>query len=530
MRDVFINFGALMKSDFFRERLRETFGKNDRVLRSRRVEDEIYRETRAGRDEKLRELEKRGKTKLPILPQLTRDVFQSFFSMNVKPNVESSLSTPARKFSRPLLKRLMESPEYAAIRAYTEGCELPSYDATETFMSEVAAHLDELLEAANGPKQSLDVLERQTAAQEGRIETLRELIARRDPSIPDPALDKKILRLANRAYGKVRQLQALDKIVEDNLLRSQEQVNAIMDAAGRAAAQKARETSETLLSWGNGLGDMRADHLNGEILRRVRQNELLVQISQYLGRLREMMRVKRKNATVYGRGEKYGVELGNRLRSVLSSEFALLAAPQTAPLFLRKYQRGALLQYQRRERVCKGQGDKIICLDESISTMEGGGANAAWGKAVAYALLDTAAFHKRSFALVHFSDAGDFRTDIFRPGGYTSEDVLASAEIFLNGGTDYETPLREALRLMEFGEFSKADVVFITDGECKLSDEFAVELERKKAAMGFTITGILMDQAKPGMKFTLTPFCDEIYRVSELGGDAIANKLLSSRL
>ena len=190
MRDIFINFGALMKSDFFRERLRETFGKNDRVLRSRRVEDEIYRETRAGRDDKLRELEERGKTKLPLLPQITRDVFQSFFSMNVKPNAESSLSAPARKFSLPLLKRLMESPEYAAIRAFTEGSELPAYDATEILMSEVAAHLDELLEAANGPKRSLEVLERQTAAQEKRLDTLRELIARRDPAAPDPASEK----------------------------------------------------------------------------------------------------------------------------------------------------------------------------------------------------------------------------------------------------------------------------------------------------------------------------------------------------
>ena len=48
--------------------------------------------------------------------------------------------------------------------------------------------------------------------------------------------------------------------------------------------------------------------------------------------------------------------------------------------------------------------------------------------------------------------------------------------------------------------------------------------------MGFTITGILMDQATPGMKFTLAPFCDEIYRISELGGQQVAERLLSERL
>ena len=162
--------------------------------------------------------------------------------------------------------------------------------------------------------------------------------------------------------------------------------------------------------------------------------------------------------------------------------------------------------------------------------MQNGGDNAAWGKAVAYALLDVTGFHRRNFALIHFSDEDDFRTDIFRPGQYTPEDVLTSASTFLNGGTDYETPLREAFRLMETGEFRQADVVFITDGECRVSEPFVQELRKKKAAMGFTITGILMDQATPGMKFTLAPFCDEIYRISELGGQQVAERLLSNRI
>lgn len=119
----------------------------------------------------------------------------------------------------------------------------------------------------------------------------------------------------------------------------------------------------------------------------------------------------------------------------------MLASPKTVPLFLQKYQRRQIKQYQRRELIYKGMGDIICCLDESISTQ---GDPAAWGKAVALTLLEIAADSGRSFALIHFAGSGDFRTDVFRPGNYTMQDKLAAAETFLNGGTNFQTPMEEA--------------------------------------------------------------------------------------
>ena len=67
---------------------------------------------------------------------------------------------------------------------------------------------------------------------------------------------------------------------------------------------------------------------------------------------------------------------------------SMLASPKTMPLFLQKYQRKQIKQYQRREPIYKGMGDIICCLDESDSTE---GDPAAWGKAVALTLLEIAA-------------------------------------------------------------------------------------------------------------------------------------------
>ena len=166
-----------------------------------------------------------------------------------------------------------------------------------------------------------------------------------------------------------------------------------------------------------------------------------MEVARYLGRLKELMDGKRKNGYAYGRGEKYSLELGGDINRAIASEFAMLAAPETLPLFLRKLQRKALKQYQRREPICKGSGDIICMLDESSSAES----QAPWCKAVALALLDIAMRDQRRFAVIHFAGVGDVQTDLFLPGQYDREDVLRCAETFLNGNTDYETPLREAL-------------------------------------------------------------------------------------
>ncbi len=158
------------------------------------------------------------------------------------------------------------------------------------------------------------------------------------------------------------------------------------------------------------------------------------------------------------------------------------------------------------------------------------GSPAARGKAVALTLLDIAADGGRSFALVHFSDHTSCKTDLFRPGGYTLVDKITAAETFLCGGTSFETPMQEALRLMTEEGFENADVVFVTDGECSMPEESMRELQREQAARRFTVTGVLLDSEEPGMEFCLKEFCQNIYHTSELTGDDIVRELIGKRI
>ena len=222
----------------------------------------------------------------------------------------------------------------------------------------------------------------------------------------------------------------------------------------------------------------------------------------------------------------YDTVQGNDYTRALPSEYAYLVLPETVPLFMLKVQRKALKQYRKRERTTKGHGDVVICIDESGSMF---GESISWAKAVALVMLEYATQNKRNCAMVRFASTENPVTHIYREGKYTTNDVLEFAESFLNGGTNFEYPLTKAVELIEHEGFENADVMFVTDGECDISDEFASNFRDKSNQLNFNVTGIVIDANSPGMMFSLEPFCEKVYRLSEMTGDNIAASIITSK-
>lgn len=417
---------------------------------------------------------------------------------------------------------------YPTIKAACEGRQIPAYEAAGEFISQVADNLDSLMEQAGGQKNALETLEHLEEKRDQSMERLQKLIEQMEQSGATPALETQLIKAANTAQSQSNQVEAVGRIVQENLQKHGGELTLLVKQASEAAAQTAIDVQLTLMSWGTGPdnSDPKSIAADTELVHRVQQNDTLMKVARYLGRLKELMEGKRKNGYAYGRGEKYTLELGADLSRALASEFVLLALPETTPLFLRKLQKKGLKQYQRREAIRKGSGDIICMLDESDSAEEA----APWCKAVALALLDIAMRDQRRFAMIHFSGKGHFKTDLFIPRQYDQEDVLRAAELFLSGGTNYETPLQEALRLMEESGFENADMVFITDGACELPSKFRERLSQEQAKRGFHITGVLLDQDSGAFEFSLAAFCDEIIRTSELTREQIAERLVSSRI
>ncbi len=516
----------VLASPWARQPQADRVERTDCVLRSTKLENNIYHDLRA-EDTAMDEIEKSAGEKLKSFPALSRDVFQSFYSLMPQRNDEAALSAAARKFNAPILEHITQSEEYPTLKEVCEGRELPAYEAAAEFASAASVELDDLMRQLGGKKDALNTLEKLERAQKAAAQRLVELLEQYDAAHPDdPSLNRDVIRAANEAESKHRQVEAVTKLIDNSAMQSKEAVGGILHQALSAASQKAGEVQSIIGAWSDEPGNLQRTPVNLALLERVRASANLRDVSRYLGRFREIFAQRKRNGYAYGRGEKYSLELGNDLSRALTSELAMLAAPETLPLFLRKYQRRQIKQYRRREPIDKGAGDIICCLDESGSTA---GECAAWGKAVALTLLEIAESEERKFALIHFSGPGRFQTDLFLPKRTTVEDKLCAAETFLDGGTDFCTPMNEALRLMKEEGFDNADIVFITDGECALTQEYISELQEKQVERRFTITGIL-DQESKGMDFSLKTFCQNIYRTSELTGEAIVRELVNGRV
>lgn len=423
---------------------------------------------------------------------------------------------------------LLQIPDAVTLKAVCEGRELPAYEAAAEFTAQTSGELDNLLSQLGGKPGAVQTLEKLEQAEKTAEDKLAALLEQlRGAPQDDPALSAAVVKAANDAESKRRQADAVNKLVDAGLAQNQAEAGALIARAVSAAAERAEEVQTILGAWSDAPGDMRKTDANAALLERVRDSKTLQDISRYLGRFREIFAQGKRNGYAYGRGEKYALELGNDLSRALTSELAMLAVPETLPLFLRKYQHRQIKQYRRREPVYKGAGDIICCLDESGSTA---GDLAAWGKAVALTLLEIAQSEGRKFALVHFSGPGRFQTDVFLPGQSSLEEKLHAAETFLGGGTDFQTPLAEAERLMREGGFENADIAFITDGECSLPETCVEMLQKAQSELRFTVTGILLDEGNAGMDFSLKPFCQNIYRTSELTGDQIVGEIVLDRV
>ena len=103
---------------------------------------------------------------------------------------------------------------------------------------------------------------------------------------------------------------------------------------------------------------------------------------------------------------------------------------------------------------------------------------------------------------------------------------MNAAEVFLGGGTNFERPMQEAINLMEQEGFESADIVFITDGECTLSEEYLLQLQQEQAERKFKVTGVLLDTHETITDFSLEPFCQSIFCTSQLVSEHIMQNIV----
>lgn len=221
-------------------------------------------------------------------------------------------------------------------------------------------------------------------------------------------------------------------------------------------------------------------------------NDKLKKMLDLVGPMRRYMLGRQRTKVTNVPEEIYDIGLGDELPRVLSQEFAGLDDPLLELDFFRKLSERELMQYEMRGTEALAKGGIIFCLDGSGSMA---GDREVWGKAVGLCLLHLARQQKRSFLGIHFGSANEIaQYDFSKPEDYTPEKILGFAELFFNGGTNFQRPLTIALEHLqkEFaqGGCVKGDIVFATDGACGVPDQWLADFKVEQERLGFKVWAI----------------------------------------
>ena len=446
------------------------------------------------------------------------ELFHLLYASEHRPT-EADLRFSAANCRAAVVNMMQNQPEYGELRRFCAGNDFVAMKTAKMLVQTVSEIEKHLMDALGKLPMVLSRLyEKQNRLHEKVQNTLAK-VQNDSTELPE------ILHSAEQLASVAEQIGVVRTMLSDTLRKHLSQEETALQKAAQESLETAQAVAYASVCWGSesGNGTEKAQQ-NQELLCKLKENDYLRDITRQLGRMKEVLSALRKNGYAHGRGEKFSLTRGRDLRNLLSGELALLASPATMPLFLRRYNAKGLTQYAKREKIRKGGGDVIVCLDESGSTC---GENAAWGKALALAVQDICAHEGRKFALIHFSGKDEVRTDRFLPGKFTAEELLAAAEHFFDGGTDFETPLKEALRLMDKEAFENADILFITDGYCDISDSLAEKLQNEVSDARCSVIGLLMDQDSPGEVFSLEQFCERVLRVSQFSHMDIEQQLFN---
>jgi len=293
----------------------------------------------------------------------------------------------------------------------------------------------------------------------------------------------------------------------------------------KGAQAKVEEVSETIEAWGLEEGELCRKGMPEALalLQRMKRSEALKKFAGLLGRLRKIA-ARKARAKAPGEGVRITVpETGRDIRRAHVSELVALASPALRVKALTRWARGELRLVGQKTRQKLGHGPVIVCEDGSGSM---DGAKQQWAKGVTLSLAHYAKLQKRSFGWVLF-DNGVRQSKSYPHGQLSAEQMLELAESRAGGGTNFEVPLRKAMEMIQKEGLKKADICFITDGDCAVSDEFLREFLAVKKAHEINVFTVLCDVGSTS-DTTVQKFSDRVVRVSSFTAEEAETAVFGS--
>ena len=278
------------------------------------------------------------------------------------------------------------------------------------------------------------------------------------------------------------------------------------------AMQETKQVKDSLKSLlggysaGNGDAELKKIPLRDQIslAEKIASNKKMKEIADWAGRFKQIARNKQK-PNKSDSIERSGVTLGNDVERLLPIELGLYIHPITKNDFLRRFVEGQTMQYEQIGKEVLGKGPIILCLDQSGSMQR----LDTQSKGFTLALMSIARKQRRDFCLILFSSSTQILT--FEKGKIKSSDMINLAQTFLGGGTNFALPLDGALNVINESQFKQADIVFVTDGEDRVSASFLEAFNRKKKEKNFKVLSLVIGCSID----TVEQFADKVIKVKD---------------
>lgn len=469
-----------------------------------------------------------GEELLPTFKYLHQDIFLSLikYRPEIVPETDMHMST---RMNRGILSNLINTPEYISLR---RTCRLDAFNSalgTEIIGQEAIELLRKALENIQNLQQQKDAMDELMEKEQEMDELMEE----------NADIDEMLAEMQANGMGGSPQAQALaqqkqaneqamsitkalaNKIAErcDELIDEDSdevrQISREMGTILQKTSMQVQEASDLCEAWGLGGGSecQIAFQNKKDALEHIRRSSKLKKLTDMIGRFKESAITEQKKKAKDGAVELSSVTVGDKIQDTLPSERMNLAMQVTKGDFYRRQAEKQLLVYSKEAHKQKNKGPIIVCVDTSGSMS---GDSEVWSKAMTVGVLEIAEMQKRDFACIIYSDHAD-EPIIIKKDEVAPQKIIECAELFHGGGTDFESALEKAMKLIENSRFKDADILFITDGDCGVSDKFLRRYKTIKEDKGFKTKGVLINLGwGHSSEGTLKEFCDDIVKISDV--------------
>jgi uncharacterized protein with von Willebrand factor type A (vWA) domain len=461
---------------------------------------------------------------LPHFDGFVLDLYALFYKLNIVLHPPESV-TPGAVFFRVLIDELRGVAALESLRQQTVLDErvaglaalLLAESLLELLKSERVLTRAEMLDLWSLEQQATEIAERGEHA-----DTAAQLAAERAGQSGEKPLHELRQRLERENALARRHLdqqaRRVSQSLSDAAARHQPRVAAQLERT-LADLDTARDDAEQWSTqFGGGHQSSAAAQL--ELGHQLARNPKLKRMAQLVGRMRESARRLRRTLYERSNDEVFAVGQGADLSRLLPPELISLRHPLLRCDFRRRMFDRELQVYELRAREQRGRGPMVVCLDGSSSMA---GDKEIWSKAVTLTLLDIAARQRRRFRSICFASAETplqvLELNSRQRSAPELSQVFALAEYFPGGGTDFQKPLDAALDCLRADRQRRGDVVFITDGECRVDPAWLQTFQREKHRLGFTVFSVLIDVGASSLA-AVSGFSDHVTSVRQLTDDA----------